>query len=156
MMPDPQGGSAEGMDVSDSLNCQRAEQTLGGSPSVLREGVTALHRAYLFRRRLLSRLLTISQRLRPSQESRPFQTFRLSRLLTISKLSMLSKGSGAPIQNSFTDPRLLTLLRRIGAPHRGTSASDLSALSASDDFKSVDALIVVRCPNPEQFHGRGC
>ena len=54
MVPDPQGGSAEegepsqrqgGWTVLDCLNCQGAEQTLGGSPSVLCGGMAALSHA---------------------------------------------------------------------------------------------------------------
>jgi hypothetical protein len=53
MEPDPQGGSAgrgsrlsdRGTDSSDCLNCQGAEQTLGGSPSVLCGGMAALSHA---------------------------------------------------------------------------------------------------------------
>ena len=60
----------------------------------------------------------VSQSLRPSQDSMPSQTWLFSRLLTVSQMSMLSKRSGAPIRNSFMDPRLLLLLLQIGAPHR--------------------------------------
>ena len=37
-----------GMDSSDCLNCQGAEQTLGGSPSVLRMGMATLSHASKF------------------------------------------------------------------------------------------------------------
>ena len=56
-VPDPQGGSAEegepsrgqgGWTVLGCLYCQGAEQTLGGSPSVLCRGMAALSRASQF------------------------------------------------------------------------------------------------------------
>ena len=136
----------------DFLNCQGAEQTLGGSPSVLCGGMAALHIRFWI-----------------SGERLPFQT---SAALTASddftKTEALKSVRGLPVSEAspnFVD-NFIQKSRGFNLDNLGRSGvtkfeaitgldafSDLAALSASEDFTNVDALKVFTCPNPEQFHG---